>query len=339
MRTQAKYLFYLAAMVLVWLFVKQLDMDIVMEHYNKMGWHFYGILSISLVAYSLSTIGWMLCVDMAFDWRKFYGYFQARLLGECLSVINPTGVVAGDALKVHVMAKIGERKGRVVESVTISRVLLWVSFVLVLILTLMVFSIATTSSFVLVILISFLASIMAGGLLLFLFHPDRFIYKTTVAIQRFLKWDWLALRLNLVSTYNYNTVKMWITHRHKLMLAIFLFGLHYLAGAMEFQYILWTLDNNIEFSAAVYLEVATSFLRSAVAFVPGQIGVEEYGNKLFLTQLGVTDESIWITVSLIRRLRQVIWISLAILSYHFYFKQRKATHTNTKNSAYGSLVH
>ena len=54
--------------------------------------------------------------------------------------------------------------------------------------------------------------------------------------------------------------------------------------------------------------------------------------------LGIKDENIWITVSIIRRLRQVLWLILAGVAYFWYFNPQKAQIKN-KKSLYGSFIH
>ncbi len=41
--------------------------------------------------------------------------------------------------------------------------------------------------------------------------------------------------------------------------------------------------------------------KAAGAIVPGQIGVEEYGNKVMLDVIGIVSNEIWLVVTLIRR--------------------------------------
>ena len=338
MRTSIKYLCYLLAIGLVLLFASALDLEVLVEHYHKMGWHFYGVLAISLIAYSFATLGWLLCIDQLITWSRFKDYFLARLIGESFSVINPTGILAGDALKIHLLGKKGESRSKVLESVTVSRVLLWVSFVLVLILVLLLFSSGKINS--LILFLGFSVALLGCALLLLvlLFHPRAYIHKAFKGLHNFLKAKWLASRIEAIQSYNANTILIWKNHRSKLMIAITIFSLHYLLGGLEFQYILWSLDVPISFSTAVYLEVATSFLRSVMAFIPGQVGIEEYGNKYFLSMLGIKDENIWITVSIIRRLRQVLWLILAGVAYFWYFNPQKAQIKN-KKSLYGSFIH
>lgn len=47
------------------------------------------------------------------------------------------------------------------------------------------------------------------------------------------------------------------------------------------------------------------------AIVPGQIGVEEYGNKVMLDAIGIVSNEVWLVVTLMRRGRQLFWLLIA----------------------------
>ena len=45
--------------------------------------------------------------------------------------------------------------------------------------------------------------------------------------------------------------------------------------------------------------------------VPGQLGIEEYGNKVMLDAIGIKSNEVWLVVSLMRRARQLFWVLVA----------------------------
>jgi hypothetical protein len=68
---------------------------------------------------------------------------------------------------------------------------------------------------------------------------------------------------------------------------------------------------NISVIDAISMEVGVSLFKSLGAIVPGQIGIEEYGNKIMLDVVAVKGNEIWFVVSLVRRSRQLFWLSVA----------------------------
>jgi len=51
------------------------------------------------------------------------------------------------------------------------------------------------------------------------------------------------------------------------------------------------------------------------AFVPGQIGIEEYASKMMLEFVNVPGSGVWITVSILRRARQIFWIGAGFIAF------------------------
>jgi hypothetical protein len=85
------------------------------------------------------------------------------------------------------------------------------------------------------------------------------------------------------------------------------------------------LDINVNIIQAILVDMGVVFFKAAGAFVPGQIGFEEYGNKVMLAAIGVVGAEIWITASILRRTRQLFWIFFGLLVYLFMFKKWGAT--------------
>lgn len=65
--------------------------------------------------------------------------------------------------------------------------------------------------------------------------------------------------------------------------------------------------------------------KTAGVFIPGQIGIEEIGNKIMLGLIGIPDTDIWVTVSILRRSRQLFWIAFGLAAYLIIYKKEKVT--------------
>jgi len=104
-------------------------------------------------------------------------------------------------------------------------------------------------------------------------------------------------------------------------------------GAGEIYLILECLGIPIGLINATVVDMGIVVVKSLGSFVPGQIGVEELGNKWMLEIAGVTG-SVWIAVSILRRGKQLVWILIAAL---FYFIIRNFYSTNRKSN--GDLIY
>ena len=98
--------------------------------------------------------------------------------------------------------------------------------------------------------------------------------------------------------------------------------LHWIVGSLEFYFILLFLGVKTTVAKALLVDMGVIVFKSAGAFIPGQIGIEEYGNKVMLGIIGIAGGTIWITVSILRRARQLAWILLSLLVYFIQFHGR-----------------
>jgi len=324
-----KYLILLVAAIFLVMFLYQIDFQDLRRDVDKMGIRVIWMLLISFMAYLLSTLGWMLCMHAAFDLSKLKAFFLARQLGETLGTLNPTGIVGGDALRVLLIGKAGIGKNLALPSVITSRGLLWLSYLLVALLGMILFMIiyqATQWPMFVMCTVLILCFILLGRLL----FKRGALNSLAVGIVRLSRNNSWMKRAEGFQKYNDIISRLWVDRRQQVFLAIVCFSLHYACGAWEFQYILSSLDVDMSFSSAMILEVGTSLVRAVMTVVPGQVGIEEYSNKYFLQQLGVADDTVWISVSLIRRFRQLFWILLSVIIYFVWY------HKDLKNG-YGDL--
>ena len=247
---------------------------------------------------------------------------MVRLLGETVGILNPTGIVGGDAFKAYLLKDKAIALDNIIPSVITSRALLWVSFLLVSVVSILIALTLGSKHFVLLLSILFVFLFAAGTLTYLLFRKNG-VSTVYNKMSKLFRWKYLLDKRQQVENYNKVITALWQDKKKYVILAIIAFSLHYLFGALEFWYILKCLNINISLASALFLEIGTSLLRSLMLFVPGQIAVEEYSNKMFLELVGVSQEGIWVTVSLIRRIRQLCWITLAIIIYISYFSSRK----------------
>jgi hypothetical protein len=82
-------------------------------------------------------------------------------------------------------------------------------------------------------------------------------------------------------------------------------------GALEFFIVLRMLSVPVVFPDAVAVEMGVIFFKTVGAVVPGQLGIEEYGNKVMLDTIGVHGNEIWLVITLMRRSRQLFWLGIA----------------------------
>jgi len=112
-------------------------------------------------------------------------------------------------------------------------------------------------------------------------------------------------------------------HQSNLFWAFIYSALHWCVGALEFYLIFWFLDVPIAYEHALFIELGVMIFKSLGSFVPGQIGVEEYGNLFMLNLLSYESAELWLAISLLRRGRQVFWLLISVLMSFVFFRKPK----------------
>ena len=112
-------------------------------------------------------------------------------------------------------------------------------------------------------------------------------------------------------------------NRRGLAVAFLFFSLHWIIGSLEFYLILKFLGVKASVVQALLADMGVILFKSAGAFVPAQIGVEEYANKIMLAAIGLPDTEIWVSASILRRARQLFWIVFG-LGIYFIINKKSA---------------
>ncbi|MCC8409743.1 flippase-like domain-containing protein [Mucilaginibacter sp. UR6-1] len=319
-----KVLIIVAILICAWVFLRHTDLNKVGSSLQQVGFHFIWLLLISASSYICGTIAWRNCMGEDGKHVKLAQLFWVRHVGETVGIINPTSIVAGEALKIYLLRDHPIEKQVVVTSVLLSRVLMMATQLLsLLIITILAFAFVPALHFSLSI---------AGMVLGILAGVAVFIYLLIVLFKGLGKTrlgNWFAnstekLRTK-VSEASAAIRAFYYTNKKDMLIACCFFMLHWALGSLEFYIILHLLATGAGFIPAMFVDMSVIIFKSAGAFVPAQIGVEEYGNKLMLATVGITAAETWVTASLLRRARQLFWILLGLVAYFFIDRKRTTT--------------
>lgn len=296
----------------------------VLESIQKVGYNFLILLFITLVSAWLSVLAWRFCmpgeVGRVSNWKLFW----IRQIGESFAILNPTSVIGGEAMKLYMLRNIGVDQRQALKSIVLSRAIAIISQVMMILIAGIWFLSVTTYDFTWpdnfwMWLCGTAIAII--GLFVLLKNPDfrehiKAFFHRLGLLKRYLKTrDFVAeLWRELRTSFRENR---WA------MLASFLAcWLHWIVGSLEFYYILLFLGVKTTVAKALIVDMGVIVFKSAGAFIPGQIGIEEYGNKFMLSMIGIAGGTIWISVSILRRARQLFWIALAFLMYFLFFNKK-----------------
>lgn len=274
------------------------------------------VILMSLISYASSNYAWKLCLEAGGEKSPpFWRLFMVRLIGDMLVPFNPAGIVAGETVKVVLLRRDGVSVEHALSSVLTHRGLVMLTNVLLLIVAVLYIllrsAIRTQRLLVAVALVAAMA-LICYFLLRLLIHPRLLIGRMAERLARRTGWSYLSEeRIAKIYNANQEASEFYHHHRRRFLLVLMLLLVHWVFGAMEFFVIFMVLGVPISVISAVAIEMGVGLFKAAGTLVPGQLGVEEYGNKVMLDLFGIESNEIWLTASLMRRGRQLFWLVIA----------------------------
>lgn len=314
-----KYVLLLFVIVPLGYFLFQTDFQTVKKELVSIGFKFIYIIVSTLIAYIFGTLGWYFCLGKDKSKINLFTLFSIRQIGETVGLYNPTSIVGGDLLKAELLKPYQIDREVAINSVAISRMTAVLSQVLLFLLSIiwLLFSpfkdsiLQVTGNYIYVfILLLFFAKI---GLLYWLASNNQI----KVSAENSTFWKKLASSIKRVM----HDMKIFFQKDPTMFWTSYcFFFVHWIVGSIEFYLILLFLGFDIQIMHGVVLDMGIIIIKSFGAFIPGQIGIEEFGNKIMLAAIGITSASLWITVSILRRARQVFWILIGLILLLFIKK-------------------
>lgn len=312
--------------------LRSVDLSGALPAIRRTGSGFFLLMAVTFIAYYCGAIGWKYCFIDARSGLSTFKLFLVRHAGETIGLLNPTGTLGAEAAKMYFLRKSGISGEKVLASLLSSRAIMVLSH--------------------LALFVPIVAYLSVSGM----FTVDQLQiarWMLYAALGCGLAGTCIASLIFLVKRKRKETSRPWIKkiaaqlrgtsatlksmlihHRRALLLAFGFFLLHWIIGGLEFYFILKLLKINVNPAQALVVDLGVMFFKIAGTVIPGQIGIEEYGNKLMLSLIGITADEIWITASVLRRLRQVAWI-LSGLAIYFVLSR---TNVRLNASPDGDLI-
>ncbi len=311
----------------LFIFIRATDFEKVNSSLQQVGYKFSVLLLVTCIAYFLGTLSWQFCLGKKYNAVSTVRLFFIRHIGETVSLVNPTSIVGGETLKAFMLKDDGIEKKTVIASILSSRIIMIITQLLlftlaVILLTLNEQALEIRQGNHATLFYSLAVFLLFTANLWLFWRPIKAGITSTKAGSR-LKHKTSALRLKIREVMA--ELQLLFKHHKKMLFFACVFAaLHWLFGSLEFYFILKFLGVKASITQALLVDMGIIFFKTAGAFIPGQIGIEEYGNKVMLMTIGIPGAEIWITASILRRTRQLIWIAFGIGIYFLLFKKRGA---------------
>lgn len=274
-----------------------------------------GVIFASLLAYVSSTTAWWLCLGNERSKITFFELFAFKHIGEMLTIFNPTGIIAGDGLKAAYIFQKGIDKKEGLSSILLSRVLIFLSGIFLLVISvvyLAIDKIGYDETILFLLTTVGLIGLLGFFLAKFMLHENLY-FGSFICWLKSKKFFSFITDKSIASAYEVNKLLSdYFRYNKAGFSAVFLLSAsQWFFGALEFFIILRMLAIPVGYPDALAIEMGVIFFKTIGAVVPGQIGIEEYGNKVMLETIGVQSNEIWLVVTLMRRARQLFWLGIA----------------------------
>ncbi len=296
-------------MILVGLvaFLRQTDLDQVGYYLKAMGWNYLYIILITFVAMLMGTIAWRYTFEEeTIHGVSFLRLFTIRLVGENIGLINPSNVIGGDTFKGYLLSKEGIAVHQSVSSLVLARVMMMVTQIMTFIIAGVIFAFFVRGSVELQWVLGASISLLVV-IAIIVFVAMRFGLVNVGVHKRLQRWGMSGLQYQLKKIY-VQLRSFYRDHRRRFYIAGLFNMLNWVIGSLEFWLIFYFLSSQITMLDALLVDQGVLVLKSFGAFIPGQLGVEEFANKIMLSIVGVKTAGLWVAASILRRSRQVFWI-------------------------------
>lgn len=311
-----KRLVVICIILFIGLFLWNTDFRAILHELQKIGSKFVYLLGITLISYFFGAWSWYVCLGEEKKKTSLFRLFCIRQIGETIAQFNPSSVVAGDILKAKFLQSHGISNITAKNSVAIARATAVLSYLFLLLVAIIWLLWSKTGQqttgytrVTFYIIITLILGIN-GGLFYWLVHKRPIKNITAADNPSFFTKTFNQLRqliIEIKSFYQQNNPMFWLSY--------FLATIHWLLGSMEFYLILLFLHVDIQLMHGLLLDTSVLMIKSLGSFIPAQLGAEELANKLMLTLVGIKSISIWVTVSILRRTRQIFWAAIGCLLY------------------------
>jgi len=312
MKKILRILLVVSIFISFFLFLRATDINESIRLVKHLGFNALWIILFTFGAYYAEALGWKCCIDSDIKLPSFQ-LFTYRHIGYIISLFNPAGAIAGEMFNANMLIRKGVEEQIAYKSVLLSRIILILSQLIILLIVLVWFlpilsgKFPATSQYVFYACFAFFVLLVSVLLCLLLkrgkaIQPAQTDKKWRKILQRVIE-----MRISLAEYIR--------KCPRKAILAFTLFTVQWILASMELFFILRFLGFEIKIWDGLFLDSVIIVSKSAFWFIPGQLGAEELINKFALHLIGIHSLNIWLSVSILRRVRLLFWSVVAGIFY------------------------
>ena len=307
-----KFLYLIFGISLLIFIFNKVDINLFLNELNKLRFSFLAILLIYFVGFILDSYSWQLCIENLVKTKlKLHQIFKIRIIGEAFNYV--LFQVGGEPIKAFLLKNnFGIKYKTSIGSLILAKTI--ILFALIIFCFIGLLSIFYTNKFG-----NKFENASLIGFLLFTFLISLFFivqrYKLTSKIHNIFK-NKLSKKFNTLFKHLQETehkiAEFYKKTKKDFFKILFLNLCNWFFGALELYAIFFLLDQKITFLEAIAIETLVQLVRAMLFFIPSNLGTQE---GVFVLAVNVLKDStpLGLAVAIIRRLREIIWISIGLI--------------------------
>lgn len=305
-----KSLYLLLGVGLLALVVAEIDVAEVADQVARIGFGFLVILAIYLVAFAIDSVTWQMTIpSIPLNGLWAYRIWKLRMVGEAFNTVMPGGGMGGEPVKAVLLKKhygVGFREGTasLILAKTINMMalvaFLVVGFVLMIGGTSLPMPYETVAA----------AGLVGLGVAVALFFVIQRFGVTSLTGKWLSRWRVtrrIKDALHHIHDMDQRLIGFYTKARGRFAVACALAFANWLLGVAEVYCALMLLGYPVSWADAWIVEAAAQLVRTGAFFIPAAIGAQE-GTFLLVCGAITGSPTLGVSVAIIRRLREIIWI-------------------------------
>ncbi len=279
--------------------------------FHMLHWKFLILFLVYALVYALDTLGWKFSFKTNVCPVSFWRLYWVRVAGEAVNNTTPTGYMGGEPVKASLLKRDGLSTPESLASLVVAKTTMTLSEILFIVIGLIFAFVNFPIPFHLRLALILVLVLLTVLVLLFLFFQDKGLFS---GIAKGL------MHLNVGKSFfskimhRIHELELHIAHfygkdKKRFMLSFFFHFLGWWAGVLEIYLILYFLHIPFNFQDALIIETLHQMIRGLAFIVPANIGTQEGGSFFIFTLLGF-NSALGVSVSLIRRIRELSWAAI-----------------------------
>jgi len=289
-----------------------------------MGWAFIFLMFFpALVQEILFALAWQYSVNGRIP--DFFKIFLANIAGESVSYITPGAFIVGEPLRA-ILLKHHAGAHSSTASVIISRTTRAISMVVFVAISLLVSLYFFQMPMLIKTAFGIVLALLSVGIFIFLYLQKIGLFASIIKWANRLKLPgWAERKVNhfiqkkgshLLKLDNH-LMNFYKNEPGRFCFSLIVSVLGWATGAFEIYLFLKFLGMPVSIVMAMVIEALSLVINTCFLFMPGKIGTQEAGKVFIFKIFGMLAET-GLTVGLLRRVREIIWVSLGLGIFTFY---------------------